>query len=75
METKKDKKIQKTRTAMLTILVTVGCLVGVMSISVLVQAATPCITVESDPTISYGTCKSTDSAKNEVLSMSSSLYV
>ena len=72
---KTDKKIQQKRTAILAILVTVGSLAGVISMIPLVQAATPCISFQSDPPISYGVCAPTDRTSASVLSMSGPLNV
>ena len=72
---KTDKKIQQKRTAILAILVTVGSLAGVISMIPLVQAATPCISFQSDPPISYGVCTSSDRASGSVVSMSGPLNV
>ena len=77
METQTDKKVkQQRRTATLAVLVIVGGFVGIISISVLAEAATPCVSFQSYPSISYGTCTSTDNGNSgRVISMSSPVSI
>ena len=78
MQPKTDKKVgERRRTAVLAVLVIVGGIVGVMSMPLLALAATPCITFQSDPVISYGACTSADNGAggSSILSMSNPVSV